>query len=292
MHNVFFKIGIINDQYGNGTPGGVAHLYTWHALQHNLLSIVTQMGGYDMFLAGAFWFFRALLITSIVYLVLFKLLFKIKFLHGKDDHETANRIAITICIVMLLWAAWKTGCNMPLGNIPQGGYREMMGTFFFSIGFLLKQNPKMLHTNWWICLVCFVIVFIFSRYATAEMAWNSSFDHFLKLPIPAILGFVMVYHISKVIDRKQNIVRRFLVYCGDNTLPIFIFHIIAFKVISLIKIAYYGLDIKQIGCHMVVHDFAYQDAFWVLYAVAGVGIPLYVNFIYHKFRDRNLEKVQ
>ena len=33
LHNVFFKLDIINDKYGNGYPGGVAHLFTWHQLQ-------------------------------------------------------------------------------------------------------------------------------------------------------------------------------------------------------------------------------------------------------------------
>jgi hypothetical protein len=45
-------------------------------------------------------------------------------------------------------------------------------------------------------------------------------------------------------------------------------------VVSLIKIWYYGLDIHQIGCHMVIHEYSQQDWFWVLYTMAGVGIPL------------------
>jgi hypothetical protein len=158
LHNVFFKLNIINDQFGNGTKGGVAHLYSWHDIQRNILYSVTQMGGYDVFLNGAFWFFRALLISSIAYLVLFKLLRKNSWLRCENAHIAANRTGITVCLVMLLWSAWKTGCNLPITNIPQGGYRELMGTFFFGVGFLLHENPRFLHTTWWTCAGCFAIV--------------------------------------------------------------------------------------------------------------------------------------
>ena len=51
------------------------------------------------------------------------------------------------------------------------------------------------------------------------------------------------------------------------------FHIISFKVVSLVKIAYSGLDPRQIGCHMVIHDH-HGDAFWLLYTLVGVALPL------------------
>jgi fucose 4-O-acetylase-like acetyltransferase len=84
----------------------------------------------------------------------------------------------------------------------------------------------------------------------------------------------MTYNVSRWIDSTKGLLKRFLVYTGDNTLYIFIFHIISYKVVSLLKIWYYGLDPRQIGCHMVIHDYSQQDLFWILYTVAGVGIPL------------------
>jgi hypothetical protein len=76
--------------------------------------------------------------------------------------------------------------------------------------------------------------------------------------------------------------KRLLVYIGNHTLNIFIFHIVSYKVVSLIKIWYYGLDIRQIGCHMVIHDYSQQDCFWILYTIAGVGIPLAGTWLYEK----------
>ena len=62
FHNLFFKIGLMNEQYGNW-DGGVTHPYTWYQFWQRLVHIVFSMGGYDEFLAGAFWFFRALLVS-------------------------------------------------------------------------------------------------------------------------------------------------------------------------------------------------------------------------------------
>lgn len=55
IHNLLFKIGILNEVYGNWT-GGTTHPYSIHQFWQRLTNIVFSMGGYDEFLAGAFWF--------------------------------------------------------------------------------------------------------------------------------------------------------------------------------------------------------------------------------------------
>lgn len=59
LHNLWFDLGILNEQYGNWT-GGVTHPYTWSQFFQRLFMIVTSMSGYDEFMAGAFWFFSGL----------------------------------------------------------------------------------------------------------------------------------------------------------------------------------------------------------------------------------------
>ena len=68
LHNLLFPLGLLSETYGNAA-GGVTHPYDWHTAMQNLWSIVFNMSGYDVFLAGAFWFFRALLLASIAFLV-------------------------------------------------------------------------------------------------------------------------------------------------------------------------------------------------------------------------------
>ena len=96
----------------------------------------------------------------------------------------------------------------------------------------------------------------------------------------------MTYNIARWCDKRDGCLKRFLVFCGDNTLPIFVFHIISYKVVSLLKIWYYDLDFAQIGCHMVIHEHAKEDFFWILYTIVGVGIPLGWTWCYQRIKKK------
>ena len=286
IHNWMFDIGILNERFGNET-GGVTHPYTWHQIQQNLWHIFTAMGGYDQFLCGAFWFFRGLFVASILYLIIYKVV-----LHVLPE-KRANAAPYLICIIMLLLCAWKTYEGLKIVTLVQGGYRDLMGCFFFGCGFIFRQYAGQYrqfivrhYAALWTTILFAVIVFLFSKYLTANMNWRSTFVQFLSLPIPALLGFLMTYNISLWLDRHEGRLKRFLVYTGDNTLNIFIFHIVAYKVVSLLKIWYYGLDIRQIGCHMVIHEYSQQDLFWILYTIAGVGLPLGCTWLSRKIKER------
>ena len=284
IHNWMFDIGILNEVYGN-EAGGVLHPWSAHQIQQNLWNIFTAMGGYDAFLCGAFWFFRGLFVASILYLILYKVVLRV--VPQRAEWATPY----LICLLMLLLCGWKTWEGLKVITLVQGGYRDMMGCFFFGVGFIFRQyadNWRQLMSRYycgvWTTLLIGVIVFLFSKYLTANMNWRSTFNQFLSLPVPAILGFLMTLNISSWIDKGQNWFKRFLVYTGDHTLYIFIFHIVSYKVVSLLKIWYYGLDPRQIGCHMVIHDHSQEDYFWILYTMAGTGIPLAGIWIYEKIK--------
>ena len=286
IHNWMFDLGILNETFGNDA-GGVTHPYSWHQIQQNLWTIVTAMAGYDQFLCGAFWFFRGLFVASILYLIIYKVVLKVL------PTRAAPSVPYIICLLLLLLCGWKTYEGLRVINLVQGGYRDMMGCFFFGCGFIFRQfvdayhrATDRLYVSLPVTLVCAVVVFLFSKYLTANMNWRSTYTQFLSLPVPAILGFLMTYNISRWIDGSKGWVKRFLVYTGDHTLYIFIFHIVAYKTVSLLKIWYYGLDPRQIGCHMVIHDYSQQDYFWILYTVAGVGIPLLGTWLNEEIRSR------
>lgn len=293
IHNLMFRVGIMNERYGN-IQGGVTHPYSWHEMEQNLWNIVTSMGSFDQFLAGTFWFFRALLICSLAYLIIYKASdWLLRRYAAPHYHHWKVGIPYFICALMLALASWKNLEGLRITTIVQGGFREIMGIFFFSCGFIFRQWNERYQLT--VCsnrysisigatLGLFVIVALFSHYAGAAMDWRGSWENTYRLPVPAILGFLMVYNISYGIDKTQGIVKRFLVYCGDHTMCIFVWHILAFKLMSLVKIAYYHLDMGQLGCHMVIHENADKDIFWLLYTLVGVGVPLSVQWLYDYWR--------
>jgi hypothetical protein len=265
-------------------------------MQQNLWTIVTAMAGYDAFLCGAFWFFRGLFVASILYLIIYKVvdfgLLRIARLLRLPSRAKALTPYL-ICLLLLLLCGWKTYEGLRVINLVQGGYRDMIGCFFFGCGFIFRQYvddyhkaTSRLYISLPMTLACAVIVFLFSKYLTANMNWRSTYTQFLSLPVPALIGFLMTYNISQWIDRHEGWLKRALTYIGDHTLYIFIFHIVAYKTVSLLKIWYYGLDIRQVGCHMVIHEHSQEDLFWIAYTIAGVGLPIALYWLQDKVSEK------
>ena len=299
IHNLMFKIGILNEQYGNWS-GGVTHPYTWHQAEQRLWHIVFSMGGYDEFLAGAFWFFRGLFVASLFYLLLFKVGAVVADRFSRHDvvamerhsrlfekTRVAKYIGIGICVVTFLLGAWMSAENLRIVTLVQGGYRDIIGCFFFGVGFLLRPCLRTMRRNLAIDAVLFAVVLAFTIIIPAGMNYKVDLNHCLALPIPAFCGFLLTYDISCRLDRLKagNPIRRFLIYCGDNTLIVFVLHVSAYKLVSALKIMYYGMPWGQMGCHMTIHDHA-DDLFWILYSIVGVGVPLLLQYGYDCLKTR------
>ena len=283
LHNLFFKIGLLNEQFGNW-EGGVTHPYSWHQFLQRLVHIIFSMAGYDEFLAGAFWFFRALLVSSIVFLILYLLLYN---RHKWLNHDT---VPVVIGALALGFAWFKVANHLTIATIVQGGIRECWGVLFFSMGVLYRRHEQRIREHWALTLVYLGFLVGGAALGWQGMALKVELRTVATLPVTGAVGFLMLHHISSWLDRHEGIVKRFLVYCGNNTLYIFVFHIISFKIVSALKIWYYGLDWGQIGCHMVIHENSTTDLFWILYTIVGTAVPLLGIWFARYARDaRRLE---
>lgn len=279
IHNVLFPLGILSETYGNA-GGGVTHPYTWQQFSQHAWSIVSNMSGYDQFLCGAFWFFRALLLASIGFLLMFKLLNRSAQL--RDYKHTAWGVLF----ITLLLITWKTTTHLNLTGVAQGGYRELMGMAFMTAGFLLKQYEVCDKLNWKTALTSGTILLLASCFFPSSMVWNPNFTQFISLPLPAIAAFVMFTYISAWIDRHPGLIKRTFAYIGEHTLYIFAFHLVAFKVVSALKVWFYDLPWEAVGGHPVVITPANNWIWVILYLAAGVILPLLWLKGYRKFATK------
>lgn len=279
IHNVLFPLGILSETYGNA-GGGVTHPYTWQQFSQHAWSIVSNMSGYDQFLCGAFWFFRALLLASIGFLLMFKLLNRSAQL--RDYKHTAWGVLF----ITLLLITWKTTTHLNLTGVAQGGYRELMGMAFMTAGFLLKQYEVCDKLNWKTALTSGTILLLASCFFPSSMVWNPNFTQFISLPLPAIVAFVMFTYISAWIDRHPGLIKRTFAYIGEHTLYIFAFHLVAFKVVSALKVWFYDLPWEAVGGHPVVITPANNWIWVILYLAAGVILPLFWLKSYRKFAPK------
>lgn len=284
LHNLWFEIGLLNEEYGNWT-GGVTHPYSWHQFVLRLFMIVTSMSGYDEFMAGAFWFFRGLLIASILFLVLYKIV---------DSRTRLSPVwsVVVVCAAALAFNAYRLGFGLRISTIPNGGLREVWGMFFFGIGVLYRHFEPRIGSRWWVALLCLGVMCVGAWNHWCGMNNNGQLRDLATLPVTGVAGFLFTRHVAGLIDAAGGVVARLLTYIGNNTLYVFVFHIISFKVVSLLKIWWYGLEPAQIGCHMVIHYNNHEDLFWVLYTVAGTAIPLICLSLYRRLSARHRPTLQ
>ena len=267
LHNLFHHWGILNETYGNWEKG-VTHPYALKEMVSRTVQIFTSMSGYDEFMAGAFWFFRGLLVASILYLVLFRLI-EAQWRRREEWH-----IAALICLAAVTFTAAHIYFGFKVSVIPAGAWRETWGLFFFGIGVIYRQwEPQVMKGGAWMALACLLLVCFAGTQHWSGMNNIGRYRDLWSLPLTGVAGFIAVHYASKAIAAREGWLKQLLTFIGENTLYILVFHIISFKVVSLWKIQWYGLDWHQIGCHMVIHDHQ-GDWFWVAYSIAGVALPL------------------
>lgn len=274
LHNVWFSLGILSERYGNAS-NGVLHPYTWHQFCQHLWSIVFNMSGYDQFLGGSFWFFRALFVSSILFLLLFKVMTKSEHLRGERQSAWA------VLVISLFLVLWKQAGGLQLTGLGQGGYRELLGISFMAVGFLARQYKLAERMSWRLSVPALIVVILAAVFCPTSMEFNPSVGKFLSLPLPAVAGFVGLLHLSMLIHgaagRIARLIRpisRALTYIGERTIYIFAFHLLAFKVVSALKVAIYGLPWEAVGGHPYVLEPTNNAGFVLLYVLAGVGLPL------------------
>lgn len=286
LNPFFFWTGLLNEQFGN-TDGGVTHpLNLQQGIQH-AVDIIFTMSNYDVFILSAFWFFRALFVGSIAYLVIFKLLSKLKFF---QKHE--NLCLLTICAICLGLAVLKySDLRIKYWFIAQGGYRDLMCVFFMSLGYMFRKYEGFVSRKYWLILPLFGLLLWFTFNLQTSLTLNTNLKCVLWQPVPAIAGFIFVYLLAQLLDKLQHCkslilkrIHEFLIFCGNHTLQIMIFHIISYKAIAAIQIAVYGMEWNQIGCHMVIHDETTGQLWWIIYSIGGVAIPLFGVNLVEKFK--------
>lgn len=266
LHNLFHQTGLLNETFGNWT-GGVTHPYTLKEAAGRVVQIFTTMSGYDEFMAGAFWFFRGLLVASILFLVFYRLI------EGRNRNLEPWHIAGLIALGAVTFTFAHIYFGFRIHPLPGGGWREVWGLFFFALGVIYRRWEPSIGQRWPVALICLALICVAGSLHWSGMNNSGRYQDLWTLPLTGAAGFLMVHWTARVIADRGGWLKRLLVFIGDNTLYILVFHIISFKAVSAVKILWYGLDWRQIGCHMVIHDFR-DDWFWVAYSVAGTALPL------------------
>ena len=284
LHNLFFEIGFLSESYGNA-QGGVTHPYNWTQAAQHLWSMVFNMSGYDPFMAGAFWFFRALFLANIAFIFLFKATRQL----GK--FKTSTLQVVSVIVLAFLLALWQASMGLHITGVAQGGYRELMGIVLLGIGFLLRRADETPDSSIWhnpivMLAASSVVLMILTFVYPISMAAKPG--SVLSVPILTVAGtaaFIWLRGLSEFILQLPEKYTQWLQFTGENSLYIFVFHLLAFKVASMIKVGVHQLDWEMVGGHPVVqHELG--DGFWLLYIFVGVVLPILPVWIWKKITNQ------
>lgn len=272
LHNVLSLTGVI--------AGRGSELLSWQAFCQRVWSCVFNMSGYDAITCGAFWFFRSLLVASLAYWLLGALL-------RRAGLATVPGIAL-IGGTALLMALWMCGQGLRMTGMAQGGYRELMGLYFFACGALYRAFESRLQRPWIYALAGLGILVAFQLLGwRAALTYTATPGSCLSLALTGLAGFIMLREASRAVAALPAPLVRPLAYVGNHTLYIFAFHALAFRLVSMIKVGVYGLPWSAMGNQMVV-SYRRDDAFFLLYTLAGMALPLLVRMAWRRYDHRSM----
>mgnify|MGYP003292467965 CR=1 FL=1 len=255
LHNVFYDIGVLNDVYGGSGRFSVRDIL-W-----NCVDVITKMTSYDYSICGAFWFFRSLFVGSVIFSLGTYLL---------NKHFSIAMSVLCITISFGLAGGLIAICGKGVPNWPQGGYRETMAVFFIGSGYYLKAFLPRLK-NWRTAVAGLLLLCISMIWLPTNLDYiNQTWQKWISICVTGIAGFLFIYYISSLINKKSEKIRSILLFLGKNSIYVFIFHILFFKPTSYLKIAYYELDWKMIGCHPVIP--VHNEWFWIIYSIISLSL--------------------
>lgn len=224
-------------------------------------------------LIGALWFVQTLFIVKIVYGI-------IEFCCKKIKVERLFSFIIFIIYVISITCALK---DIELIQCAWNLSRIGVSMFVLHMGALLqntcsKQKTEE-HSN--PILLAFVgLTFTYISNATKQGRVLYAPEQYVE-PVYFILcslaGWFLIYGISELIKDK-GILRSLLIYCGRNTMPIVILHLLAFKIVTFIQMKVYGGEAYMLAIKTYWHN---EKLWWLAYAIVGIAVSLAINWIYH-----------
>ena len=130
-------------------------------------------------------------------------------------------------------------------------------------------------------VISFTILIYFSSIGSVSLGYNQYKDPFFLI-IASISGTYFVWFIASFIE-KSSFLRRIFISLGTNSLYIMIFHLLSFKLITILIVYFRQLDKYTIA----VFPCFEENYLWILYTVIGSMVSLAIGILI-QFLKRNL----
>ena len=275
LHNILLNANILSDTIPY--HGNVQSFYTYRdVLNHTIKAFL--MTGTEQLLGG-FWFLKSLLWGSFIFVFTRKII-------KSPIYGAIVLFASSIILVMFK-------VKLPGVHI---GYIDFFAAFFIMIGHCFRnakykgmQLLDYLSSNTFFAIALFCFIGIGSVCWPSTML-NIEWLQVLPYSLTAIAGSILLYslgsHLSHVhVSHISSLLNKILVFIGNNTLYIFIWHFLSMKITTMLIIVIYGLDIETLGTFPVLEEYSLKG-WWLLYLLVGVGLPSLGALFFNKIKKQ------
>lgn len=269
LHNLFFKLNIYND-YGVGYQGRKSVLYTYSDIFSRALKITTGMHGHDELL-GMFWFIPELLFGTLIFYLMYKYITKEKYL----NYLPITTLLISICLKII-------GFHVPHIGV---GATSFLAASLMSVGYIAKKNTVISEIKV-ACIFLFFLLIANHLYPISmnDYVWYNEPLYFCY----ALLGTYCLWVVADQISKTDSILKKGLIYIGNNTMVIFTFHMLSFKIVNLFLIYIYNEPIQLLASFPTIRNYS-GKGFWIIYTIVGITSPLLFDTLKNKLKWENIQ---
>jgi len=255
FHNLFSFLNFYNPPI---------EAYTEQQFFQQAIKVITFRGSDQ--LLGGFWFLKVLFFSSLLCLMSLYVVNKIPII--KSRYLGKWTIAFGFLIATLI--ATLTGIET----------KYFVAAALFMAGSIVREHWCIIHVKWYPLLLPLVFLLVVAAYLKPLSMFGLTSPlliiYYLSV---AFLGIFISLLLSQLVIKQRNI-KNALVYIGKNTMLILVWHMLSFKLVSLIKLWQYELPIKALGQFPVIA--ANNVFYWVPYSIGGVFLPIWFILIQRK----------
>ena len=217
------------------------------------------------YFGGATWFLGSLFLITCFYRITSSLL---ETYIGKNKYFILFLVSCALAIIGFIV------------ELPFYFSRTLILNMFFSCVVLAKNN---IHINlrWVYALAALAISSILMTINAVSMGNN-----YYKYPIAFIItAFLMAYFLlwlSRVIDTRIWYCAHVLSSIGRNSLDILLWHFVAFRVVIILQLIYYGKFESVVQSMNYYPIYSSNNYGWAFYVIAGVLMPLIFGALIRK----------
>lgn len=223
---------------------------------------------------GALWFCATLLQITVLYAVID---FILRRMLKREQVMIAQGIVSLVFLLIGYWCSLK-------GIFVFGIVRTFSFYCLYYLGFVFKKYIERHFGDSAIkaALVMagsFLLLLICNPLGEIALGENDLKDP-LFLLVTSISGWLLLYE-AAVLLKKVPFLCKTLTYIGANTLPIVIFHLLAFKIVSYIGVWRNGQKWYLVAAFPVLYR---GGLWWMAYTVVGIVVPLLLGLLYNKIK--------